>query len=77
MFFSDKDSKPNYHNRKVSNKRQRSQMNIPFKKRKLYYRSLVSKSDGCINGEDYHESREKGIGHASGSCTKFQGWFIS
>lgn len=68
--------KPIYHIRKDSNKRQMSQMNIPIKKRKLFCRSLVSNSDR-FNGEDYYESREKGVGHVSDSHSKLQGWFIS
>ncbi|KAF5470535.1 hypothetical protein F2P56_011040 [Juglans regia] len=45
----DGDFKPICHNRKGCYKRQRSQMNIPFKKRKFFECSSVSNSDRWIN----------------------------
>ncbi|XP_024028075.1 telomere repeat-binding protein 5 isoform X1 [Morus notabilis] len=65
--------KPIYRNRKDCYKRQRSQMTVPFKKRKLFDRSSVWTSDGGINDERFFNSPEKGIGDASESCVKLQG----
>ncbi|BFG34108.1 hypothetical protein CerSpe_203830 [Prunus speciosa] len=67
-----RDQKPNYHNRKNCYKRQRSQMNIPFKKRKLFDRSAVLNIDEGISREGFFDSRGKGI-TGDASCSKMQG----
>ncbi|PQQ11724.1 telomere repeat-binding protein 5 isoform X2 [Prunus yedoensis var. nudiflora] len=67
-----RDQKPNYHNRKNCYKRQRSQMNIPFKKRKLFDRSAVLNIDEGISREGFFDSRGKGI-TGDASCSKIQG----
>lgn len=69
---SDRDQKPNYHNRKNCYKRQRSQMNIPFKKRKLFDRSAILNIDEGISREGFFDSRGKGI-TGDASCSKMQG----
>lgn len=73
LIFSDGISKPIYRSRKECYKRQRSQMTVPFKKRKLFDRSPVWNSDGGINDWGFFNSTEKGIGDASNSCAKLQG----
>ncbi|KAJ7980839.1 Telomere repeat-binding protein [Quillaja saponaria] len=71
---TDGDLKPIYRNRKNSYKRLRSQMNVPFKKRKLFYGNYVSNSDGCIRSDGISCSAEKGSnGDASGSSAKIHG----
>ncbi|XP_030965853.1 telomere repeat-binding protein 5-like isoform X1 [Quercus lobata] len=61
-------------NRKGYYKRQRSQMNIPFKKRKIFQRSSVLNSDRWISYERNSHSTEKGInGDDLGSCLKMHG----
>ena len=61
-------------NRKGYYKRQRSQMNIPFKKRKFFERSTVSNSDRWISYEGNSDSRQKNINRdALGSCLKMHG----
>ncbi|XP_024156560.1 telomere repeat-binding protein 5 isoform X1 [Rosa chinensis] len=69
-----RDMRPIYHGRKNGYKRQRSQMNMPFKKRRLFDRSTVLKSNGGISSESFFDSGEKGItGNAPASCSKMQG----
>ncbi|KAJ7947632.1 Telomere repeat-binding protein [Quillaja saponaria] len=71
---TDGDLKPMYRNKRNSYKRLRSQMNIPFKKRKLFYGNSVSSSDGCIRSDGISCSSEKGInGDAPGSSAKIHG----
>ncbi|XP_062084980.1 telomere repeat-binding protein 5-like isoform X3 [Humulus lupulus] len=65
--------KPSYRSRKDCYKRQRTQMTVPFKKRKLFDHSSVWASDGGTNSGGFFNSIEKSIGDASGSCTKMQG----
>ncbi|PON75559.1 Octamer-binding transcription factor [Parasponia andersonii] len=65
--------KPIYRSRKDCYKRQRAQMNVPFKKRKLFDHSTVWTSDGGTNNHGFFNSTEKGIGDASASCPKLQG----
>ena len=66
--------RPIYNGRKNGYKRQRSQMNMPFKKRKIFDRSTVLKSNGGISSESFFDSGEKGItGNAPASCSKMQG----
>ncbi|KAG7946958.1 hypothetical protein I3843_14G068600 [Carya illinoinensis] len=60
----DGDFKSICHNRKGYYKRQRSQMNIPFKKRKFFECSSVSNSDRWISCDGKFDSHEGG---ASGS----------
>lgn len=63
-----------YHGRKNGYKRQRSQMTVPFKKRRLFDCSTVGKSDGGITSESFFDSGKKGItGNAPASCSKMQG----
>ncbi|XP_015874014.2 telomere repeat-binding protein 5 isoform X2 [Ziziphus jujuba] len=69
----DGDIKPLYRSRKDCYKRQRSQMNIPFKKRKLFDRGSGVKSDGGINGDGFFHSPEEGTGDATGSFPKLRG----
>ncbi|KAM4095670.1 hypothetical protein ACJW30_08G046600 [Castanea mollissima] len=70
----DGDLKPIFRNRKGYYKRQRSQMNIPFKKRKIFQRSSVSNSDRWISYGGNSHSTEKGInGDDLGSCLKMHG----
>ncbi|CAN6695985.1 unnamed protein product [Malus baccata var. baccata] len=66
-----RDMKPNYHNRKNCYKRQRSQMNMPFKKRRLFDHSTVPNPDEGISREGFFDLREKGI-NASALCSKMQ-----
>lgn len=76
FFFAlvDRDMRPMYHGRKNGYKRQRSQMTVPFKKRRLFDRSTVGKSDGGITSESFFDSGKKGItGNAPASCSKMQG----
>lgn len=71
--FLDGDFKSIWRNRKGCYRRQRSQMNIPFKKRKFFERSSVSKSDRWISCEGKSDSPEKGVnGDPSGSCMKMR-----
>ncbi|KAM2985806.1 hypothetical protein FF2_006159 [Malus domestica] len=68
-----RDMKPNYHNRKNCYKRQRSQMNMPFKKRRLFDRSTVPNPDQGISREGFFDLRGKGTNvNASASCSKMQ-----
>lgn len=68
------DLRPSCRNRKGYYKRQRSQMNIPFKKRKFFERSTVSNSDRWISYEGNSDSRQKNINRdALGSCLKMHG----
>ncbi|KAK9279583.1 hypothetical protein L1049_013262 [Liquidambar formosana] len=53
--------KPIYRNRKTCYRRQRSQRNYPFKRRKLFDRSSVSNSDGGISSEGISYSFKNGI----------------
>ncbi|XP_059429761.1 telomere repeat-binding protein 5-like [Corylus avellana] len=70
----DGDFKSIWRNRKGCYRRQRSQMNIPFKKRKIFGRSSVSNSDQWITCEGKSDLLEKGInGDPSGSCMKTRG----
>ncbi|KAK6926989.1 hypothetical protein RJ641_008708 [Dillenia turbinata] len=57
----DGESKPVYRIRKSCYKRQRSQRNFPFKKRKFSDHSSVSSSDGGISSEGISSSPKKGI----------------
>lgn len=61
MLVLDGNLKPIYHSRKNCYKRQLSQMNIPFKKRKLFDRSSVSNSDGFIRSSGSNYSPENGM----------------
>lgn len=70
----DRNLKPICRSRKGYYKRQRSQMNIPFKKRKIFERSAVSNADQWISCEGKSDSSEKRInGDASGSCMATHG----
>ncbi|XP_027347171.1 telomere repeat-binding protein 5-like isoform X2 [Abrus precatorius] len=54
----DGDLKRTYHSKKNCNKRQNSQMNIPFKKRKLFNGSYISSSNGFIGSRGIYYSPE-------------------
>ncbi|KAF4387875.1 hypothetical protein F8388_005492, partial [Cannabis sativa] len=69
----DGNNKPSCRGRKDCYKRQRTQMTVPFKKRKLFDHSSVWASDGGTNSEGFFNSIEKSIGDASDSCAKLQG----
>lgn len=72
--FLDGDFKSIWRNRKGCYRRQRSQMNIPFKKRKIFGRSSFSNSDRWVRCEGKSDLPEKGInGDPSGSCMKTRG----
>ncbi|CAK9139491.1 unnamed protein product [Ilex paraguariensis] len=58
-FNNDTETKAVYH-RKKSHKQQRSQRDYPFKKRKLYFCSSVSNSDGEISSDGIASSPGKG-----------------
>ncbi|KAA8543860.1 hypothetical protein F0562_021963 [Nyssa sinensis] len=74
LFNTGAEIKPVCCSRKNCYKRQRSQRDYPFKKRKLYARSSVSNSDGGICSEDISSSPGKGInGVASGLGTTMHG----
>ncbi|KAG7949756.1 hypothetical protein I3843_13G078900 [Carya illinoinensis] len=74
LLNNDGDLKPICRNRKGCYKRQRSQMNIPFKKRKIFERGSVSNPNRLFTCEGKSDSPEKGInGDASGSCVKMHG----
>lgn len=74
FFFPDGEVKTIYRNKKNSYKRQRSQRNYPFKKRKLLYCSPVSNSGDGNGGERISNSLQIGInGDASGSGLKLHG----
>lgn len=67
MFILDGDLKPNYLSKNWY-KRQRSQMNIPLKKRKLFNFSSVSNSDDFVRSGAIYYSPENGTNQdASGS----------
>ncbi|KAL6195551.1 hypothetical protein ACLB2K_031170 [Fragaria x ananassa] len=68
-----RDMRPMYHGRKNGYKRQRSQMTVPFKKRRLFDRSTVGKSDGGITSESVFDSGKGITGNAPASCSKMQG----
>ncbi|XP_015952244.1 telomere repeat-binding protein 2 [Arachis duranensis] len=59
---SDETLKPTYSSKKNYYKRQRSQMNIPFKKRKQFHCSSVSNSSGFIRSADIYYSPESDCG---------------
>ncbi|KAI4334536.1 hypothetical protein L6164_019217 [Bauhinia variegata] len=66
--------KPIYQSRKNCFKRQKSQMNIPLKKRKLIDRSSVSDSDRCIRSNGTCFFPERGMHQvASGSSPRIRG----
>ncbi|KAE9616600.1 putative transcription factor MYB-HB-like family [Lupinus albus] len=65
---SDGDFKPTCHSKKYCYKRQRSQMNIPLKKRKLFNCSSVSNSDGFIRSGGIYNSPESDMSHNT-SCS--------
>ncbi|KAJ9698445.1 hypothetical protein PVL29_007501 [Vitis rotundifolia] len=70
----DGEVKPIYRNKRNCYKRQRSQRNYPFKKRKLLYCSSVSNSEGGNGNERISDSPQMGInGDASGSGLKLHG----
>uniref|UniRef100_A0A5B7AQG3 Putative telomere repeat-binding protein 5 n=1 Tax=Davidia involucrata TaxID=16924 RepID=A0A5B7AQG3_DAVIN len=74
LFNPDAEINPVYRTRKNGYKRQRSQRDYPFKKRKFYDRSSVSNSDGGICNEGISTSPGKGFsGVASGLGTKMHG----
>ncbi|CAL0304152.1 unnamed protein product [Lupinus luteus] len=64
---SDGDFKPTYHSKKYCYKRQRSQMNIPLKKRKLFNCSSVSNSNRFIRSGGIYYSPENDSRNTSGS----------
>ncbi|KAF8397470.1 hypothetical protein HHK36_016387 [Tetracentron sinense] len=75
---TDGETRPVYRFRKSCYTRQRSQRNFPFKRRKLFDRSSVSKSDGGISSEQIFNSPEKSIngdsiGSASGASSPVVG----
>ena len=70
MLILDGDLKPTYHSKKNCYKRQRSQMNIPFKKRKAFNRCSILNSNRFIRSGDMYYSHENGMNQdASGSST--------
>ncbi|GMP49328.1 hypothetical protein CsSME_00016350 [Camellia sinensis var. sinensis] len=72
-FNADSEIKPVYHNRKICYKHRRSQMDYPFKKRRLYDRSSVSNFEG-ISSEGISSSPRKGFScDASGSSATPRG----
>lgn len=77
MLNLDGNLKPIYHSRKKNcYKRQRSEMNISFKKRKLFYHWSVSNSDGFIRSDGTCHLFEKGMSQdASGSSPRMHGGF--
>ncbi|XAR60605.1 hypothetical protein NMG60_11034044 [Bertholletia excelsa] len=71
---ADSEIKPVCHNRNNYYKRQRSQRDYPFKKRKLYDSSSVSNSDGGINGEGIAKYSGKRVScNVSSSAAKLHG----
>ncbi|KAK7257817.1 hypothetical protein RIF29_32063 [Crotalaria pallida] len=67
----DGEFKPTYRSKKHCYKRQRSQMNIPLKKRKLFNYSPVSNSNGFIRSGGIYYSPENGMSQdASGSSPR-------
>ncbi|XP_019448621.1 PREDICTED: telomere repeat-binding protein 5-like isoform X2 [Lupinus angustifolius] len=65
---NDGDFKPTFHIKKYCYKRQRSQMNIPLKKRKLFNCSSVSNSNKFIRSGGIYHSPENDMSHyTSGS----------
>lgn len=70
----DGEVKPIYRNKRNCYKRQRSQRNYPFKKRKLLYCSSVSNSEGGNGSHRISDSPQMGINSdASGSGLKLHG----
>ncbi|CBI16113.3 unnamed protein product, partial [Vitis vinifera] len=70
----DGEVKPIYRNKRNCYKRQRSQRNYPFKKRKLLYCSSVSNSEGGNGSQRISDSPQMGINSdASGSGLKLHG----
>lgn len=60
MLVLDGNLKPMYSSMKNCHKRLRSQMNIPFKKRKIFNCSSVSNSNGYIRRSGTYSSPENG-----------------
>lgn len=61
MLILDGDLKRTYHSKKNNYKRHRSQMNIPFKKRKLFHCNSTSNSNGFISSGSIYCSSENGM----------------
>ncbi|XP_059626594.1 telomere repeat-binding protein 5-like isoform X2 [Cornus florida] len=74
QLYTGAERKPAYRNRKNCYKRQRSQRDYPFKKRKLFDCSSVSNSDGGISSEGISSLPGKGFsGDASDSGAAMNG----
>lgn len=74
MLVSDGNLKPVYSSRRDYYKRQRSEMNIPFKKRKLFNCSSGSNSNGFIRSGRTYKSPEndmnQGVSYSSSGISK-------